>query len=297
MHAGKAVQSCARPLHDRALSASDHQETQPVDLSPVAKGWRDDPPKEHPPSSDGRTFAEIMGRDHDVPPTAVLASPPKNPQTSEVKDSKEPVVAGVQHGEQVKKGMEETGEQDLFHSTVVTTRLEQMQNKKKIEDGEEAQEETTKAKGKGRGRPRAKGKAKGKAKAKSTPKKPKGLPKAKAKSKARSGKRGASEVKHGEAMPKARAKATKRQKADGEAAAAATQVPPENIAAAQVEIPPERTESTAAKQEEPEVVGKKTFARRNRPVREPSRSRFDGIKEIFIKHIFQHVDAPSTMEV
>ncbi len=103
-------------------------------------------------------------------------------------------------------------------------------------------------------------------------------------------------MKHGEAMPKSKAKATKRQKADGEAAAA-TQVPPENIAAAQVEIPPERTESTAAEQEEPEVVGKKTFARRNRPVREPARSRFDGIKEIFIKHIFQHVDAPSTMGV
>ncbi len=130
MHAGKAVQSCARPLQDRALSASDHQETQPMNLSPVAKGWRDDPPKEYPPSSDGRTFAVIMGRDGDVPPTAVLASPPKNPQTSEVKESKEPAVAGVQHGEQVKKGMEETGEKDLFHSTVVTTRLDQMQTKK-----------------------------------------------------------------------------------------------------------------------------------------------------------------------
>lgn len=302
------MQKVARPVPP---VASDLQETLPVDMSPDAKLFKENPPKVVPaPDEQPKKFADIY------PPRSTTAELEQHPETASPeapKDSKEVEVvgSGFQGGEiatsQAEKDLDEVpkaptqqplkgtttekqegGYEDLFHATEEVTRQEQMEAKEKVvvPEGEDTE-------------PKAKARAKAKASAKSRGARAKAKAKAKSKTKVESAKKSKAKETQAEeakgAKRKSRAKRCKRALPDDDVQDPEPQVQVARIDQAQVQqqAPPA---NAAADPPEPISYGKKTFAGRNRPSTAIPSQRFDAIRAIFEIHVKSRVESVSAME-
>eukprot|EP00435_Cladocopium_sp_Y103_P070850 s275_g36.t1 len=130
------VKSSARPLQAPRV-ATDAQETQPIEMSAVAKTWMENPPAEIPvdpstPKRFGRVPTQVEASLGSVPEPSVAE--PSVPEPSRPKPPLEKSgsveVVDVEGGtdntaKDVGEGDQKTGDEDLFHATEVVTRKDQ----------------------------------------------------------------------------------------------------------------------------------------------------------------------------
>ena len=156
------LQQCARPLQDRRDDLDVNvMETCPVDMSPVAKDWMDNPPKDVAcPDDPPKRFADFPKRLGSTAtwelypsPPAPEQEPPKDPIPEPLPElPEEPKSVAPEQLEEVEtKGViTEDPQRDLFHPTDQVTRAEQMEHRKKAnieveeEDGEAEKSEKKK---------------------------------------------------------------------------------------------------------------------------------------------------------
>lgn len=275
-----------------------NMETLPFDMSPVAKNLEKE---ESPPptfsSRPPKTFKEIAEefQRNLLPKTMELpgSSIPKEeiPNVQEVEGQEVPDIpnSGPQHGDVSPKKVPESPVEeipatqpsppDLFHADTEVRRKEQMQERDRMKPPK-----TPRRKRGPQKKPSAK---------KVTPKK-KATPKPKAKSKA---------------SAKAKAKSKKAKVTEGQDGMAETgegdgekggddkngekpEGKPKEPRAKKAKVTP----STDVSAEPAEPSGKKTFARRARPLHGPGMIRWDAIKRVFIAHVANHFERPSPME-
>ena len=318
------MKSSARPLNQRVV-ASDQQDTLACDLSPAAKEWIANPPQETVLDSekptglsrkDGTAHVKLgaasasSGSKETQPITQGKRDEPSSPpdvfHDESMVTRKDQMLEKARLEVAQKKNPEANKEEDPGVPKDQMTKGEKAaaskKSKKQItaEAKAKAKELVAQAKAKAK---QDKTKAKELvAKAKAEAKVVKAKAKAEAKGKAKSGK-----SKRKQPEEESKDEEGQEEIQESPSGAPAPMDVEEPGAPAEVEVgdapaapaTPE-VSSTGANDGDADGGGeseKKTFARRNRPVRADPAKRFDGIKEIFNKHVKDRVFAPSHMEV
>ena len=291
------MKASARPLRPTTM---ENAETQLVEMSPEVKKFQKLPPQDLPVDSEPpRTFAEMVKGRGDVPPTYHETSSfqPLAAGTTGVPELEEPPKAheGVDGHMEVDVGgikEQDPENKDLFFSSTKTTRQQQTAAKSDLPETVPEEEVPTPSKKTKAAKAKAKASAKAKAKALA-----KAKAKAGAKAKASAKKRPAAAAAPSDPVPKAKAKAKSRA-AKRKTASGADQAEAQGQDPASQPAPPQPAEDPQEPSgEEPLMLQKKTFARRNRPSRADAAARFDGVKIIFNKHLRALVKCPSNYEV
>lgn len=291
----------ARPLVGVEVAAAvkenqDTHDTLPMELSPAAKAWVQNPPVDVPPDDlRPQRFAEMV-----LPKTKVLGEESPFPQEKFVGEGGKASSHNEKPGDsgdepeipEVVPEVEIEGvspNKDLFHSTEMVTRQSQMEERQKAMEAQKGEkpEKGDKRKEKKKKELAKKKREEAKARKESIAAAKKATAKAKAafkKAEKDLGKADGNVKKSGEPKAKAKGRAGKRK----------ASALPEPEAAEQVEQPlqPEQPSDSEC----PAGDEKKTFARRNRPSRNTPAKRFDGIKEVFLKRVKEHVLFPSSLE-
>ena len=275
---------------EAVTAAGDFQDTLPMELSPVAKEWIQNPPVVIPPDgTKPQRFASMVWSE-----TKVLGEGSPSPQKNFGEGGQ-----ASSHNEKPIDGDEPEVEipgvspiKDLFHSTDMVTRQSQMEEREEAMKSEKKDKPVKKntAKEKKRKELAKKKRAEAKARKESIAAAKKATAKAKAafkKAEKDLVKAGSNVKKSEEPIPMAKAKAK------GRAGKRKASALPEPEAADQVQQPLQPAEPSGAENPASE---KKTFARRNRPSRNTPAKRFDGIKETFLKHVKDYVLTPSSLE-
>lgn len=335
------MRSTARPLQSSreppAVPATDVQETMAMELSPIAKEWIANPPKEIPLGAgrvrrlDGTTLdspqlsapsAEAPLQESPEPSAPSAEAPPQEILTSDTKANGETSDKGDAHEKQLATGHgEDDGKepQDLFLAEDFVTRKQQQEEKTQVcpaggkddnaEGDQEEEKGLTKQQKAAKTRERkklAKGEAKAKAKAKAQEKKEK---KAAAKAKKAAARKEKAKAKKEEKKAKKAAASKAKAKAKSKAKARTTK----RKADAEIQDAPEQDAENPPKEplvpaeasgghEAAPVPGdgegkKKTFAGRFRPSKADPVARFDALREVFERYIHDRVRNACSLEV
>ena len=320
------VQRCPRPLHTRD-GVSDAQDTCPMDMSPIAKAWQQNPPPEVPMDSQPpKRFARPISSVEIFPdPSASLhdSGPEAKTSIGEEEKGKD----GCPSQDPAKSTPPPASATDLFHANEMVTRQEQFaekealekeSRKKKASEGDnpeegplntaqkKAQKRKELAAQKKEEKERVKAqKAAEKAAKKATEKAKANMEKAKANMQKKKATAKAEPKKKAAAAKKpsksgAKRKAKDQNKVDQDTAEA-TEVSP---AAPSQDVPMECPDvpaadgasSTAAVAGDVGEAGRKSWAGRYRPANHAKGYRWDAIKNVFTQQLSSRLTTLSSME-
>ena len=307
------VQRCPRPLHTRD-GVSDAQETCPMDMSPVAKAWQQNPPPEVPlDSQPPKRFARPISS------VEIFADPSaSSPGIGKEEKGSEKGEDGCPSQDPPKSTPPPAPATDLFHANEMVTRQEQFaekealekeSRKKKATAGEDPEEgPMSKAQKKAQKRKedaakkkeekervkaqKAAEKAAKKATAKAKAKLQKTNPKAKAEPKKKPAAK-----KPSKSGAKRKAKEHNNDDEDRAEVSPTPAEPCQEVATECPEVPgSEGASSTAAAAGDRGEVGRKSWAGRYRPANHAKGCRWDAIKDVFTQQLSSRWTQLSSME-